>query len=102
MKLPDLEKWAGSVIYKRGDAYHRSGQVEKPAMTADGALIAWVFGSEKYATMVEVENGALSSICTCPYDDLPPCKHAVALLLAYLNFLNRDRYLFFIDTLYFT
>lgn len=87
----DVKKWAGRVIYKRGDDYHRSGRVEKPALTTDGALIAWVSGSERYATLVEVENGDLSSLCTCPYDDSPPCKHAVALLLWYLEAKEKNR-----------
>jgi uncharacterized Zn finger protein len=91
LKRTDVEKWAGRVIYKRGDAYHRSGRVEKPALTPDGGLIAWVSGSERYATLVEVENGDLSVLCTCPYDDLPPCKHAVALLLAYLEAKEKNR-----------
>ena len=91
LKRADVEKWAGRVIYKRGDAYHRSGRVEKPAMTADGALIAWVLGSQKYATLVEVESGDLCSLCTCPYDDSPPCKHAVALLLEYMEAKEQNR-----------
>lgn len=91
LKRADVEKWAGRVIYKRGDAYHRSGRVEKPAMTADGALIAWVLGSQKYATLVEVESGDLCSLCTCPYDDSPPCKHAVALLLEYMEAKEKNR-----------
>ena len=91
VKRAHVEEWAGSVIYKRGADYHRSGRVEKPAITADGALIAWVSGSEKYATLVELEGGALRSLCTCPYDGLPPCKHAVALLLAYLEAQEKNR-----------
>ena len=39
LKRTDVEKWAGRVIYKRGDAYHCSGRVEKLALTPDGALI---------------------------------------------------------------
>ncbi len=60
-------------------------------MTADGSLIAWVLGLQKYATLVEVESGDLCSLCTCPYDDSPPCKHAVALLLEYMEAKEKNR-----------
>ena len=86
----DLEDWAGSRIVSRGKDYHRRGAVRDLACAADGALVAWVFGSARYATLVTLdESGALSSECSCPYWDT--CKHAVAVLLAYLGQLKDDR-----------
>ena len=80
----DLEIWAGSKIVNRGQGYHRRGAVRDLALAADGALMAWVFGSDRYATRVVLdESGELSSECSCPYWDT--CKHAIAVVLAYLD-----------------
>jgi uncharacterized Zn finger protein len=50
--------------------------------TADDALVAWVTGSERYATFVRMQaTGRFEHRCTCPYA-LGPCKHAVAVILA--------------------
>lgn len=51
------------------------------AQTSDGALLAWVQGTERYATLVDFDDDWPESVCTCPYDDT--CKHAVALVLAF-------------------
>ena len=50
--------------------------------TAEGGLVAWVQGSERYATRVFLRADQLVSDCTCPYGS--SCKHAVAVALAYL------------------
>jgi len=53
-------------------------------ITTDGALLAWVQGGDRYATLVRCTGaGKLSSTCTCPYGS--SCKHAVATILAYLD-----------------
>jgi uncharacterized Zn finger protein len=46
-----IEGWAGSTIAKRGQGYHRNGRVKELAYTADDALLAWVHGSVRYATL---------------------------------------------------
>jgi uncharacterized Zn finger protein len=84
----DLEQWAGSTIVSRGKSYQRNGYVRELASTPDGGLLAWVEGTRTYATWVDFENGALSSTCSCPYWDT--CKHAVAVVLEYLNCLKND------------
>jgi uncharacterized Zn finger protein len=64
----DLEDWAGGKILSRGRKYQQQGRVADLAVTDDGALIAWVDGSERYATRVAVdEEGLPESVCTCPY-----------------------------------
>jgi uncharacterized Zn finger protein len=83
----DLREWAGSKILSRGKDYQKSGQVEDLALTPDDALIAWVLGTHRYATLVGVQKGELVSDCNCPYDDT--CKHAVAVVLAGLDFLKK-------------
>ena len=83
----DLDAWTGSVIVERGRDYHRCGLVKDLARTPEDALVAWVLGTRKYATLVEMSGGKLNSSCTCPYDGT--CKHAVAVALAYLELLKR-------------
>jgi uncharacterized Zn finger protein len=85
----DIEQWAGSRILSRGQGYQRSHRVKELVQTQTGALVAWVYGGQKYATEVDFENGELISVCTCPYGD--NCKHAVAVLLEYLDQLEKNR-----------
>lgn len=79
----DIEAWAGSRIVSRGKSYQRGGRVQKLARTASGGVIAWVQGTVRYATQVEIAKKKLSASCTCPYGGT--CKHAVALVLSYLE-----------------
>jgi len=58
--------------------------VKDLSLAPNGEIVAWVDGSKRYATAVDVEGGDLVFTCTCPYDD-GVCKHAVAVLLAYLE-----------------
>jgi uncharacterized Zn finger protein len=85
----DLESWAGSKIVSRGRSYQRSKYVSDLAITGSGELVAWVEGSSTYATMVSLDNGEISSVCTCPYHSA--CKHAVAVILEYLDCLENGR-----------
>jgi uncharacterized Zn finger protein len=80
----NLDKWAGSRIVSRGKNYQRQGRVSELAATENGVLIAWVQGSERYATKVKMDDDGLpDSICTCPYE--LDCKHGVAVVLEYLE-----------------
>lgn len=79
----DLQEWAGATIVSRGQSYQRSRQVQELARTSRGGLVAWVQGTRRYATMIEREGNALIAACTCPYGDI--CKHAVAVVLDYLE-----------------
>jgi len=76
-----LEGWAGAKTLSRGMEYQRSGRVDSLARSRDGTLVAWVNGSERYATAVYFDDGLVSE-CTCPVGD--SCKHAVAVILEYL------------------
>ena len=85
----DLEEWAGAVIVGRGRPYQRNGAVENLARTKNGTLVAWVRGTRRYATQVRIEGKkSLESACTCPY--WATCKHAVAVVLEYLECLKTD------------
>jgi len=77
----DIEDWAGSRALSRGKNYQR--QVSELAATPAGGLIAFVQGGKKYTTLVYFQDGDLGSQCTCPYG--VSCKHAVAVVLEYLN-----------------
>ncbi|MDR1282987.1 MAG: SWIM zinc finger family protein [Opitutaceae bacterium] len=59
-------------------------------VTADGGLLARVRGGADYATVVHLdEQGKLRSGCTCPYGSA--CKHAVAVLLSFLDAIKAGR-----------
>jgi len=84
----DLHKWAGSTIVSRGQSYQRNRHVQGLARTPSGGLVAWVQGMERYTTRVDFDHGELTSACTCPYGGT--CKHAVAVVLEYLDHLKRN------------
>ncbi|HEX2201072.1 MAG TPA: SWIM zinc finger family protein [Gammaproteobacteria bacterium] len=85
----DLEGWAGATVVSRARSYQRSGQVHGLARTPSGGAVAWVQGTHRYATVVEAKDGELISSCTCPYAGT--CKHAVAVVLDYLEHLKQKR-----------
>jgi uncharacterized Zn finger protein len=86
----DIESWAGGKIVSRGQHYQRQGRVADLAVTDGGSLIAWVDGSERYATkVVMAEDGLPDSICTCPYG--LNCKHGVAVVIDYLKRVENKR-----------
>jgi uncharacterized Zn finger protein len=89
----DLEEWTGSRSLAKGRGYQRSGHVRDLACSAEGVLLAWVQGTQRYATQVELiaESGERVrpfSRCTCPLST-DGCKHGVAVVLAYLETLKR-------------
>ena len=84
----DLEDWAGTTIVSRGRTYQRNSSVSDLGITPEGALIAYVLGSTRYVTRVAIQDGDLTSECTCPY--WANCKHAVAVVLEYLMCLKND------------
>lgn len=86
----DLREWAGSKIYQRGKEYVPC--VSQLSQTADGALTAWVDGTDDYATWVRGDDkDKFAFHCTCPYDDWGPCKHVVAVLLAAAEQIGKNR-----------
>ncbi len=84
----DLEDWAGATILSRGRTYQRNSSVSDLGIIPEGALIAYVLGSTRYVTQVAIQDGDLTSECTCPY--WTTCKHAVAVVLEYLMCLKND------------
>ena len=88
LKWSDIEEWAGSRSTSKGEDYKRSGRVEEIKRTPEGGLIAMVRGRRKYFTEVTLENGELSSVCSCPVGS--NCKHGVATVLEYLDLLKHE------------
>lgn len=85
----DLESWVGVKTLSRGKAYQKSSAVQDLALAGKTRLIAWVQGTKRYATEVEIIGGEPSSGCTCPVGI--DCKHGVAVLLEYIEALKQDR-----------
>ena len=76
-----MEQWVGAKVLGRGKNYQRC--VQDLAMIKDSQLIATVTGTEQYITRVWMEDGKPGCECSCPYWDA--CKHAVAVILVYLD-----------------
>jgi uncharacterized Zn finger protein len=88
----DLNAWTNARSVERGRSYQRGGKVRDLAVSEDGKLLAWVQGTQRYATQVEMRSEAdgeakLRSHCTCPVG-FDGCKHAVAVVLQYLEALK--------------
>ncbi|MFT5450029.1 MAG: putative Zn finger protein [Gammaproteobacteria bacterium] len=81
----DLCDWAGETIVNRGRGYLK--RVDQLARTEQNTLAAWVTGTERYATSVDVDETDIESYCSCPYD-WGPCKHAVAVILAAVEYVK--------------
>ena len=89
----DLEEWAGGRSLERGRSYQRGGHVRELAQSDEGVLLASVRGTQMYATRVELVPGQgqkLASRCACPVG-FNGCKHAVAVVLEYLEALKHQR-----------
>lgn len=88
----DLTDWAGERSVSRGRTYQRRGRVHDLAISEDGRLLAFVTGGDRYTVTVWFETGGkkagdLHSQCTCPVG-ANGCKHAVAVVAAYLELLG--------------
>jgi len=85
----DVDRWAGGRSVARGRAYQRQGRVKDLAVAEDGRLLATVLGGDRYTVSVWRERGkgkrsTIDSTCTCPVG-YSGCKHAVAVVAAYLQ-----------------
>ena len=89
----DLDGWAGNRSVSRGRAYERQGRVKDLAISENGRLLATVQGGERYVVSVWLNAGKkkrdrIESHCTCPVGC--NCKHAVAIVAAYLQALTDE------------
>lgn len=81
-KEEDFAAFFPEEVLRRGLAYAREGRVRRVFRVGE-RLLGEVQGSEPRPYRVEVGPGLVGS-CTCPYPFFP-CKHAAALLYAYLE-----------------
>ncbi|MDB5342338.1 MAG: hypothetical protein JWP89_715 [Schlesneria sp.] len=85
----DLRAWAGSRDLEKGRSYTR--RVSQLQITADGELLAWVTGTQRYVTTARLtEKRTPVSECSCPLQR-DGCKHGVAVVIAYLEMLNQKK-----------
>ena len=87
LKWSDLQAWAGEKATAKGMKYQDEERVKEIKRTPEGSLIARVQGTKTYFTEVSLENGELSSTCTCPVEH--DCKHGVATVLEYLELVEQ-------------
>jgi uncharacterized Zn finger protein len=87
LRWSDLQDWAGGKATAKGIEYQEEGRVKELQRTMEGSLVARVEGTTDYFTEISLENGKLSSICTCPVGH--DCKHGVAAVLEYLELAER-------------
>jgi tetratricopeptide (TPR) repeat protein len=95
-KEEDFAPFFPREVLRRGLAYAKEGRVRRVFRVGDW-LLGEVQGSEPRPYRVEVGPGLWGS-CTCPYPDFP-CKHAAALLYAYLEARPREDLLMSLERL---
>jgi uncharacterized Zn finger protein len=84
-----LEDWCGERSLERGRDYFRSGRVSGLSISEEGGLLATVRGTHRYVTTVSLVAGPeeIGGLCTCPIGGC--CKHSVAVVLAYLDAIEK-------------
>lgn len=77
-----LRRVAGEPTFSRGRAYWHEGRVGLTS-TSGPEIRATVAGNETYRVKLRKTGTALTGSCTCPaFEDMPVCKHMVAVALA--------------------
>ena len=83
MKLNQIKNIIDPIILERGEEYRENGHILSINEIEPRIYHAEVEGSELYD--VEIQLGSrgevVHTLCECPYDKGPICKHAAAVLL---------------------
>ena len=83
MKLNQIENIIDPIIIERGEEYREKGHILSIIEIEPGIYHAEVEGNELYD--VEIQLGSrgevVHTLCECPYDKGPICKHTAAVLL---------------------
>jgi uncharacterized Zn finger protein len=85
MQIPlnSFENYIDETILKRGLQYFKKGQVGEIEEVSVGEYQAVVQGTENYLVQLTIKNDVItSSVCDCPYDGGPVCKHITAVIFA--------------------
>ena len=84
IKVEDIEELFDNEIFERGEEYFEEELVKDIELIDDKTLIGTVIGNDRYKVTISVDSdGEIVCNCTCPCDF--NCKHAVALLLKWVN-----------------
>jgi len=67
--------------FERGVNYYEQDRVQELNIE-NGEITATVRGSQDYDVSIEVDDNAIRTACSCPYDYAGDCKHIIAVLLA--------------------
>ena len=87
LTVADVRNWTVDRYYERGEGYHREGRIRRPRREGR-TLKALCRGSQPQPYRVEVTlgpEGIAGGDCSCPIGDGGRCKHAVALLLTWVQ-----------------
>lgn len=83
ISINDLGNVIDATILQRGKDYLKRGLVAELEEVEEDAWSALVEGTQTYEVKVKLEGDEIvESICDCPYDFGPVCKHEVAVYLA--------------------
>jgi hypothetical protein len=87
LTVADVRAWTEPRYYERGEAYAREGRIQRPRR-AGPTLKAFCQGSRPAPYRVELRldaDGIAEGTCSCPVGADGRCKHAVALLLTWIQ-----------------
>jgi hypothetical protein len=79
--LSQFENHIDETILKRGLSYFKKGLVLELSNISTNEYEAIVRGTEDYTVRLTIKNDVITkSVCSCPYDMGPVCKHTVAVI----------------------
>jgi uncharacterized Zn finger protein len=87
LTVADVRAWTNDRYYDRGEGYFHEDRIRQPRRVGR-TLQAYCRGSQPSPYRIEIElddNGIASGTCSCPIGDAGTCKHAVALLLTWVQ-----------------
>jgi hypothetical protein len=87
LTVADVRSWTNDRYYERGEGYFRDGRIRQPRREGR-TLKALCRGSRPSPYRIEIElgdRGIAAGTCSCPIGDGGTCKHAVALLLTWVQ-----------------
>ena len=85
----NLTYWAGAKTLAKGKAYQKEKRVKEIYFSPGRGIIGRVQGSMLYTTSLMISETKICSSCSCPVGG--GCKHAVAVLLEYLDLVKNNR-----------
>ena len=88
MRIPldQFEQAIDEKILKRGLSYYKKGLVRELEEVSPNTYEAVVEGTENYSVRLTIDNNVVTeSVCDCPYDQGPVCKHVAAVVFKLLE-----------------